>query len=550
MEPIETRIESVTVYSDRALITRRGEVQLPSGASEVLVAGLPLDLEVESLRASGRGEIGVRIIGVEARERPLTEANNATARDVQRQLEAAQDAGNALGQSDHALQSRLDTLQKLARDAAKRFADSLAKGQASLEQLTQLLDYVAAQTAQSNRERAALELQKRENAALQLALAERLKQLRVGARAVERTVAVLVESNGQGNWQLELSYVVGGASWTPLYDARIATTPEKERFQLTLSALVSHRSSDDWNDVALTLSTARPGLGTLPPKLDPVWVDVPRPIAPPQPMAYGGAQRRGRSVNLDNETFFDKGVGGSAEMLEGLKPVQSLPAPAPPPIEAQHVEANVNIEVEGATVEFALPNRLSIPGDGQTHRVAIAVREFPAKFDFFAVPKRVEIAYLRTTATNTSGLSLLQGAVSIFRDGVFVGKSTLKNTAPNGEFTLFLGPDEQVRAKRELTLREADKNFIGSQKRVHFAYSIEVQNIKARSVKLSVQDQIPVSRSENIKVKLRGSTPEAQAGELGLLNWELQLAPNEKRVIRFDFGVEAPRETTILGLSD
>ncbi|BCM91657.1 hypothetical protein IAD21_03532 [Abditibacteriota bacterium] len=545
MDPIETSIESVTVYTDRALITRRGEVQLTGGASEVLVAGLPLDLEVESLRASGRGEVGVRIIGVEARERPLTEANNATARDVQRELETAQDAGNALGQSDYALQNRLDTLQKLARDAAKRFADSLAKGQASLEQLTQLLDYVAAQTAQINRERAAVELQKRDNAALQLALSERLKQLRVGARAVERIVVVLVEASGQGNWQLELSYIVGGAWWTPLYDARVATTPEKERFQLTLSALVSHHSSDDWNDVALTLSTARPGLGTLPPKLDPVWVDVPRSPAPP--ISFGRAKAKRLAVNLDDETFFDSGVGG---MLEDLRPVQSAPAsaPAPQPIEAEQVEASV--ESEGATVEFVLPHRLSIPGDGQTHRVAIATREFPAKFDFFAVPKRVEVAYLRTTATNTSVLSLLQGEVSIFRDGVFVGKATLKSTAPNGEFKLFLGPDEQVRAKREMTLREADKNFIGSQKRVHFAYSIEVQNLKARSVKLSVQDQIPVSRSENIKVKLRGSAPEVQAGELGLLNWELQLAPNEKRTIRFDFGVEAPRETTILGLSD
>jgi len=546
MNPIETRIEAVTVYPDRALITRRGQATLTSGAQEVVVAGLPLDLEVESLRASGRGETSVRIIGVEARERPLTQPNNQTARDVQRELEAAQDAGNALGQSDHALQNRLDTLQKLARGGAKRFADSLSKGQSSLEQLTSLLDYIASQTETINRERASLELRKRDNAALQLALAERMKQLRQGARAKDRVVAVLVESNGEGVWELELSYIVRGARWTPLYDARVSTRPEKERFELSLNALVSHQSGDDWNDVALTLSTARPGLGTLPPKLEPVWVDVPRPPAPP--MSYSRAKRL--SLDAEREETGAAFMADAGEMLDVLRPVGTLDVSAPAPIEAQHVEAA--IESEGATVEFALPYKLSVPGDGQSHRVSIATREFPAKFDFLAIPRRVELAYLRATATNNSdsGLSLLEGAVSIFRDGVFVGRATLANTAPGGEFKLFLGPDEQVRARRELTARETDKNFLGSQKRVHFAYAIEVQNLKARRVHLIVQDQIPVSRSENIKVKLRASSPEAVLDELGVLAWELDLAPNEKRALRFDFWVEAPRATTILGLND
>ncbi|RYX86216.1 mucoidy inhibitor MuiA family protein [bacterium] len=540
MNPIETRIESVTVYTDRALITRRGEAQLSTGASEVLLAGLPANLDTDSLRASGRGEVGVRIIGVEARLLPLTEASNESAREVEREFNAARDAGSALDSESTSLENRSQTLQKLSSDAARWFAESLSKGESSLDNVTALLDYVSNQTRQLDADKTSLEAKKRDNAALQNALSERLAQFQYGRRPQQRGVAVLVEANGEGKWELELEYVVSNASWTPLYDARVSTNAEKERFELGLNALVTQASGEDWKDVALTLSTARPGLGTLPPKLDPAWIDVPRPVyasappamampSPPMPMAS-----RAKRSSSDEAVAF----GGA----------YAAPQSAPEPIEAVQVEASV--ESDGSTVEFALPHRLGVPSDGQTHRVAIATREFPTKFDYFAVPKRVEVAYLRTTATNTSGLSLLQGNVSIFRDGVFVGKANLKNTAPNAEFTLFLGPDEQVRAKREMTLRETDKNLLGSQKRVHFAYSIELQNLKARSVKVVVQDQIPVSRSENIKVKLRGSNPEATTGELGLLNWEQVLAPNEKRIIRFDFGVETPRETTIVGLTD
>ena len=36
--------------------------------------------------------------------------------------------------------------------------------------------------------------------------------------------------------------------------------------------------------------------------------------------------------------------------------------------------------------------------------------------------------------------------------------------------------------------------------------------------------------------------------ELNLLDWELTLAPGEKRVVRFDFTVEHPREMSLIGL--
>ena len=131
-----------------------------------------------------------------------------------------------------------------------------------------------------------------------------------------------------------------------------------------------------------------------------------------------------------------------------------------------------------------------------------------------------------------------------------MGKAQLKNTAPGGELVLFLGPDEQVRARREMTARETDKNFIGSSKRVHFAYEIELHNLKSQAVALEVRDQIPVSRSENIKIKLRGATPETVQSDLGVLEWRINLNAGEKKTLRFDYGVESARDTTVVGLTD
>ncbi len=529
---IQTQIAAVTVYPDRALVTRNGVAALQRGAQEIIVSGLPSQLQTDSLRASGRGQVAVKIIGVEARQRTLVKPNSPDARETQAELETAQDAGAAITAAMARLDGRAVTVKELAREAAHRFAKTLAQGQSDTESATHMLDYIAAQLQQIDAERAALETQKRDNAALQMALADRLKSLQNDKRNLEKIVAVLVEASEAGDWELELSYIVSNARWTPLYDARVAITQAK--FTLSLNALVTQKSGENWENVALKLSTARPGVGSLPPKLEPIWVDEPRPVAA-APM-------------MRNRVIAGKGLEMSGNGNVDVDIPSFLASSSAPDIEAQ--EVTTEISSEGASVEFALPHQLSVPGDGGDHRVAIAVREMPTRFEYLAIPRRAGVAYLRATATNDSPLALLAGAVSIFRDGVFVGKANLQNTAPGGELELFLGPDEQIRAERELTARETDKNFIGSSKRVHFAYEIKLENLKAQAVALEVRDQIPVSRSENIKIRLRGAAPEATQSDLGVLEWKISLAPGAKKTLRFDYGVESPRDTTVVGLTD
>lgn len=535
-QDLPTHIAAVTVFTDRALVTRRAALTLEAGAQELLIAGLPARLDVESLRASGRGEVGAKIIAVEARERTLPQTSRALARETQLELDQIQDQGRALGEQDAVWLSRLETLRQLGEKAASRFAASLASGQIEVEKLTELLDYIAAQKTQINAERGKIELQKRDNAARQMAVASRLKQLQGAKSTTERLIAVAVEADGAGGWELELAYIVPGASWQPLYDARVqlVSTPAEltGRLALTYGALITQKTGEDWDQVALTLSTARPGIGTLPPKVEPIFVDVARPAVAAAPMM------RYKRVETTEES-----VG---EVLGGLSPVGSIEAPEP--IEAEHFEAQV--QSEGATVSFSLPRPLSVPGDGQPHRATIANQELPVKLDYLAMPRRASLAFLRARATNASALSLLEGPVSVFRDGVFTGKARLEATPPGAELTLFLGPDEGVRAARQMTTREVDKNFIGSARRIHFGYEIEVHNLKSHPVRLNLQDQIPVSRSEGIKIKLRGAQPETTPSDLGVLSWELALAPGQKRVIRFDYGVETPRETVVVGLTD
>jgi hypothetical protein len=76
-----------------------------------------------------------------------------------------------------------------------------------------------------------------------------------------------------------------------------------------------------------------------------------------------------------------------------------------------------------------------------------------------------------------------------------------------------------------------------------------LENLLPTEAKITLHDQIPVPRHEDIKVKLESAEPRPmEQTKLNLLEWELVLAPGEKYVVHFGFVVEHPREMSLLGL--
>jgi uncharacterized protein (TIGR02231 family) len=151
--------------------------------------------------------------------------------------------------------------------------------------------------------------------------------------------------------------------------------------------------------------------------------------------------------------------------------------------------------------------------------------------------------------TNQSDFLLLDGPASLFVEGDFVGTLPLKRIAPREEFELTLGVDDRVTVKRELKARDVDKKIIGDRRRVRAAYEIEVKNWRPVPLELEVRDQIPVTRHEQIKVKLESCDPKPiEQTDLGELKWRLRVEPNGKQTCRFEFSIEHPVNLTVTGL--
>jgi uncharacterized protein (TIGR02231 family) len=531
---LETTVTAVTVYPDRARVTRSGQINVKPGQYRLEVAELPLTLSPESVRVSGRGTARVQLGSVDVRHAFYTETPSANAAELERRIEEIGNQETALADEESMLQVSLDFLNGLAKQG-ESYGRGLAYGKFGIKESTELLDFLTERTTATQDRRRAIAIEKRILARQKAKLQRELEQIH-SARGDERYAAAIeIQAFTAGNLDLELTYVVSNASWVPLYDVRLtegeSDKSERPGVQVSYLAQVTQRSGEDWRGVNLILSTARPALSATLPELSPWYVQAYYP-PPPAPAAAPVARRALRKADkLDTEKV-TPAIEDEATFL--AEPVEI---------------AQAEISQEGAAVTFTVPQPADVPSDGSPQKSSIATLSLAPELDYLTAPKLVPVAYRRATITNDTEFVLLSGSASIFYGNEFVGTTQLNHIAPNDTFKVFLGADDRVKVERELVSRQVDKRLIGDKRRLRYAYQIKIKNLRDRAEKVIVQDQLPVSGHEDIKIHPDEILPPPdKKTDLGILEWELILPAGQETKLVFEFIVEHPRNLTVTGL--
>ncbi|MBW3585194.1 MAG: mucoidy inhibitor MuiA family protein [Cyanobacteria bacterium 0813] len=534
IKTLDTRICEVTVYTDRALVTRRGTVALTGNERELAIASLPATLETDSVRASGSGTVAVRLLGVRTETVFSSELAGDRTAELTQQIEELQTQKRAIQDKLASRKIQLKFVEGLSEKSVGFFSNSIAKQQVGLNETGELLNFLGTNYLKYVSAIPQYERQQREIDKQIEALQQQLRQVQTPHSQQSFNIIVAIEASGSGNFELEVSYVVMRARWTPLYDLRVNTT--NNQINLNYLAEVNQNTGEDWTGVALTLSTAKPGMGTLPPKFQPWFIDTVHP-KPPQTREF--VMTRSRQT-AEAETAIDyKNLEFEEDALYA--------GVAAEPIAAQTATAQVSRE--GGTVSFQVGGNTKIPSDGTPYKVTIFSENYPFKPEYIAVPRLVSFAYLQAVVVNPlTGATLLSGKANIFRDNTFVGSVQLENVSPGQEYKLNLGIDEGLKIERELVERQVDKKLIGQQRRMSYAYRLSVTNLQQVQVHLTLKEQLPVSRNEQIKVRLTLTNPKIVAGEMGLLEWIMSLPPQAKQELYYQFVVEHPPELTLTGL--
>ncbi len=525
MPGLSTVVTAVTVFRDRARVSRAGRATLEAGLQRVAITDLPLALMPDSVRATGRGTARAKLLGVTTRLEHFGDSPAELARELEDKLLATQDADAEQASRAAGLEQAVKHLDSLAAQS-EMYARGLALRDRSPERQGELFDFI---TRRSHELRVDVLKAGRERRELAKEI-DRLKRelARVQSARPRQRHSAVVELDVQepGELTLELSYMVGGAAWSPLYDIRLMDST----VELTYLAQVTQNTGEAWDNVDVTLSTAQPSVSLTIPELDPWYVHA---AAPPVPLAKAAPR------------------GGAYALAPAAAPQVASVTFGLEAREAAVETDTADVSEAGAALTYHLSGRADIPGDNTPRRVTVGTAAFEPRLDYVTAPRLEEACYRRATVVNDSAYSLLPGRAQLFEGDNYLGATALEFVAPRQEFELMLGSDERLRVERELAARDVDKAFlIGDRRRLRYAYTIEVQNLRDAPQTVYVRDQLPVSRDEQIKVRLDAAEPKpAEHDDLNRLEWKLTVPPSGKHTIRLEYSVEHPRAMTVIGLA-
>jgi uncharacterized protein (TIGR02231 family) len=560
--PATSSINAATVYADRAMLTRVATgLSVPAGTSEIIFSDLPASLQDESVQVSAKGTVAASLLDIATRTVFVTAEPDARLKALYDQLVALRREERTLNDQGAVLDSQrtlVGNIEKASTTPVAAPVGSAPPQRPTLEDYEKLLGFSATQRARLDETAQKLDIARVALTEKITALEAQLEELRgkQPGRRANKTVTVRLSTTAAGKLDVTLSYGLPGASWSPAYDARLHS--EKRQVQLDAFGLVRNATGEDWTNVALTLSTARPGLGGAAPEILPWYVDVSRPITYGKFSGSSMAVDRGIGSVATTANAFSNKFMMHAE-ADGLAPA----APPPPTTEASLAIAAIETAATSASFKIATP--ASLVSDNTPQRVPLGSATLAAELQYQATPKLQETAYLAAYVTNRSDLPFLGGTLNVFLDDTFVAASRLTTTMPGEKFTLNLGADEGISIKRKIVSRfTEDTGFTTKSRRTTYDIVVTITNNKRTTERVVIKDAAPVARDEKITVKLHAPAerellkPEeaaAQPPKLGIardadgkLTWRLDLKAGEKRELPLKFSIEHPADLPVTGV--
>jgi len=372
---------------------------------------------------------------------------------------------------------------------------------------------------------------------------------------VSREVHILIETYEEEEITLLVSYVVTEAGWTPKYDLRVHS--RDKLLKVLFFGVVSQNTGEDWANAKLSLSTALPSTGGLPTLGTHELVarqnnyhsqnSIKRP-------ARGTSIRRKKSdkmIKVPTDAIIDEEDIKPVVMVNGLDK-ESVDNDFVSEFKDMMLDEVVQESKPAISTTYPVTTAASIPSDKAGHKVNIAIIDMQAEFSYASCPRVCPHAFLKIAARNDSAYALLGGPADIFLDGNFCSKTSMKEVCPTEEFELDVGSDPAIRVIYRPLLRHKES---GSKTTiVSYTQDMDVKNTRNDPISIVVQDQLPKSNDDKVKVILHDPDVKKKKDNCAKINsnnnveWNTDIPGSSTTKLQLRYTVEYPINMDVSGL--
>jgi uncharacterized protein (TIGR02231 family) len=537
--PLTSKVTRVTVYSDRARITRQASAAVTTEPTVFAFRALPGWVDDGSVQVAASAG---RIVDVRVDRRFLAQATDAG----WKRLESEHKALAARLAALHDELAVLDA-QKLQIDSIKAF--SLAKitqdtviGDVSVQSYGDVLGFISESLRKTAAARRDVQAKLDELMPEVDASQRRLADAQALMKLEETTVLVTLEGSAPASATVELTYMLPGVTWEPMHELRASTGDEN--VEVISYAAVTQTSGEDWGGAELSFSTQSTTRSVRIPELEALTLGD-TPSATRILTSRETSFTRAQAAFAGQSQLWNKVHSSSAERaLTNFEQVYESNLEYLQVVQGRTVSIFESLEKRGTTAHFKAQRAQSIRGDGHPVRLPIGRTVLGSRQQIVAAPEQSLNAARTLAMVNSTGQPLLPGKVALYQDGAFLGVTDIDFIASGEKFSLFLSVADQLKLTRELDRKKSSLvRKTRTQMQVNFIVTVE--NLAPVEVTFTLADRIPVSENKDIKVDKITITPAARPDAQGLLHWDVTLKPGERREFRIGYQVEYPAELMI-----
>ncbi len=513
-------INHATVFLNGAELSSTAKVSLPQGETDILFTNIAGNVNQQSLNIGA--DNGVIIQSASFQNNYLAaETLSPHARVIKDSIQLIQDKRAGTNNMLQVTNEQITLLSENKQVAGANTGLSVAE-------LAKMLDLVKTRMMQLLTEKDMLNATLRKTdeqlKLLQLQLdIEQKKDFQPGGQLLVKFYSTKATSSN-----INISYVVPNAGWSPSYDLRVEDL--KNPVKLFYKANVYQNSGVNWNKIKISLSTGNPNEGAQAPALSPWYLVFNQP-------AYAGGGYTNKALNENVVMAYKVPL-----VDKGADDIESMPTRSTSP---GTIANYVRTDNSGINTTFDIDLPYTVPTDGQAHLVAVKDYELPATYRYYTVPKMDKDVFLQAQVTNWEDMNLLPAATNIFYEGSYVGQGYIDMRNVKDTMNISLGRDKKIIVRRERDMKQRSVKTIGSNVKETFAYTISIRNTRKEPINILVMDQLPVSNDKDIVVE----DIETDKGEVeettGTVKWLLTINPNEVMKKKIGFTVKYPKGQSI-----
>ncbi|MEM9985608.1 MAG: mucoidy inhibitor MuiA family protein, partial [Bacteroidota bacterium] len=453
---ITSKIEAVTVYRDRAQVSRSASIDAKAGDNVLVFSGLSQYILPNSINVRGQGSGIIQSVRHRVNYLNRTQVPEKVQK-LRDQIEGLQAEQVQLSDERFINQSE----EKLLLLNQKLSSEQTGVDVNALRELAQLYRERLTEVRRNLR---AITLRERElNREISQLQAE-INSLQSRVNVPTQEVVVVYQAERTHEADLELSYLVSGAGWNPFYDIRVANTADP--LQLALKAKVVNNTGMDWEKVKIKLSTTKNSGNNDAPILNPAWLAISRSVTQ-------SGRKREREMNRFSSEDLDGDGPSAADIRSNTMTGFQLNDKV---AEEAGSAADYTTTNEGELgLEFDIALTYDIPADGKEHQVDILQSELQADYRHYAVPKLDRDAFLVAEIRE----DLLRGPANVYFEGTFVGETYVNTDNPRDSMRISLGRDPKVQIQRERVTTFQERKVVGGNIRQTYGFEITVKNNKS-----------------------------------------------------------------------